>query len=213
MNMIKIINMSKSIKKQTVLDNINYTFESGKIYGLYGRNGSGKTMLLRAIAGLITPTSGKILIDDKELHKDIDFPPNTGVIIEHTSLLPQFDAYTNLKNLSKIRKIASDDDIYRTLTAVGLGNEKKKVREYSLGMRQKLAIAQAIFEKPELLLLDEPMNALDEESVNNIRNLLLKEKERAIIIIASHNKDDIMFLSDVALHMDSGKIVELNAEA
>lgn len=212
MNVIKIINMSKSIKKQTVLDNINYTFERGKIYGLYGRNGSGKTMLLRAIAGLITPTSGKILIDEKELHKDLDFPPNTGVIIEHTSLLPQFDAYTNLKNLSKIRKIASDDDIYRTLTAVGLENEKKKVREYSLGMRQKLAIAQAIFEKPELLLLDEPMNALDEESVNNIRNLLMKEKERTIIIIASHNKDDITFLSDVALHMESGKIVELNRE-
>ena len=150
MSYIEIINMSKKIKKRNVLENITVSFEKGKIYGLYGRNGSGKTMLLRAVAGLIRPSEGEIFVDGKQLHKDISFPPSVGVIIEHTSLLPQFDAYTNLKNLSKIKKVASDEDIDMALKEVGLSGEKKKVREYSLGMRQKLAIAQAIFEKPEL---------------------------------------------------------------
>ena len=113
MSYIEIINMSKKIKKRNVLENITVSFEKGKIYGLYGRNGSGKTMLLRAVAGLIRPSEGEIFVDGKQLHKDISFPPSVGVIIEHTSLLPQFDAYTNLKNLSKIKKVASDEDIDR----------------------------------------------------------------------------------------------------
>ena len=192
MSYIEIINMSKKIKKRNVLENITVSFEKGKIYGLYGRNGSGKTMLLRAVAGLIRPSEGEIFVDGKQLHKDISFPPSVGVIIEHTSLLPQFDAYTNLKNLSKIKKVASDEDIDMALKEVGLSGEKKKVREYSLGMRQKLAIAQAIFEKPELLLLDEPTNGLDEESVKKLKQLLIKEKNRnAVIILASHNKEDL----------------------
>lgn len=207
MNSIRIENMSKIIKGRTVLDNISYTFEKGKIYGLCGRNGSGKTMLLRAIAGLIIPTEGKIMIDNSQLHKDMDFPPDTGVIIENTSLLPQFDAYTNLKNLSRIRKCASDEDIYETLKAVGLDNEKRKVKEYSLGMRQKLAIAQALFEKPELMLLDEPTNGLDEESVKNIKELLSVKKRNAIIILASHNKEDMVSLSDEILYMDMGNLI------
>ena len=169
MSYIKIKNMSKRIKKRNVLEDITVSFEKGKIYGLYGRNGSGKTMLLRAIAGLIRPSTGEILIDGKKLHKDISFPPSVGEIIEHTSLLPQIDAYTNLKQLSKIKKCATDDDIFTALEKVGLVGEKKKVREYSLGMKQKLAIAQAIFEKPELLLLDEPTNGLDEESVKRLK--------------------------------------------
>ena len=134
-------------------------------------------------------------------------PPSVGVIIEHTSLLPQFDAYTNLKNLSKIKKVASDEDIDMALKEVGLSGEKKKVREYSLGMRQKLAIAQAIFEKPELLLLDEPTNGLDEESVKKLKQLLIKEKNRnAVIILASHNKEDLENLSDEMIYMDMGRI-------
>lgn len=207
MSYIEIINMSKKIKKRNVLENITVSFEKGKIYGLYGRNGSGKTMLLRAVAGLIRPSEGEIFVDGKQLHKDISFPPSVGVIIEHTSLLPQFDAYTNLKNLSKIKKVASDEDIDMALKEVGLSGEKKKVREYSLGMRQKLAIAQAIFEKPELLLLDEPTNGLDEESVKKLKQLLIKEKNRnAVIILASHNKEDLENLSDEMIYMDMGRI-------
>ena len=207
MSYIEIINMSKKIKKRNVLENITVSFEKGKIYGLYGRNGSGKTMLLRAVAGLIRPSEGEIFVDGKQLHKDISFPPSIGVIIEHTSLLPQFDAYTNLKNLSKIKKVASDEDIDMALKEVGLSGEKKKVREYSLGMRQKLAIAQAIFEKPELLLLDEPTNGLDEESVKKLKQLLIKEKNRnAVIILASHNKEDLENLSDEMIYMDMGRI-------
>lgn len=207
MSYIEIINMSKKIKKRNVLENITVSFEKGKIYGLYGRNGSGKTMLLRAVAGLIRPSEGEIFVDGKQLHKDISFPPSVGVIIEHTSLLPQFDAYTNLKNLSKIKKVASDEDIDMALKEVGLSGEKKKVREYSLGMRQKLAIAQAIYEKPELLLLDEPTNGLDEESVKKLKQLLIKEKNRnAVIILASHNKEDLENLSDEMIYMDMGRI-------
>jgi len=191
-----------------VLDNVSYKFEGGNIYGLYGRNGSGKTMLMRAVAGLIFPTSGEVIIDGKVLHKEISFPKDMGVIIENMELMPQYDAYDNLKILGKIRKTATDDDINSTLEKVGLHDVKgKKVRTYSLGMKQKLAIAQAIFEHPKLLLLDEPTNALDEESINDIRKLLLELKEKGVlIIVASHNKEDIELLSDVKINMADGKI-------
>ena len=197
MKRIQIKNLSKEIKGKYILDNINLTFEQGKIYGLYGRNGSGKTMLLRALAGLLIPTEGEIDMDGKILHKDMDFPENVGIIIENTSLLPQFDGFTNLKQLGKIRNIATDEDIDKALDTVGLKGETKKVKAYSLGMRQRLSIAQAIFEKPELLLLDEPTNALDENYINKVREILLREKDRgAIVIIASHNKDDLGILAD-----------------
>lgn len=166
-------------------------------------------MLLRAIAGLIYPTEGRIVVGGKELHKDISFPESVGVIIETTSLLPQFDAYTNLKHLAEIKKVASDEDIRDALERVGLGEEKKRVRAYSLGMRQKLAIAQAVFEKPKLLLLDEPTNALDEESVEKVRQVLLEEKERgAVIILASHNREDMAYLCDQMVYMADGKITD-----
>ena len=191
-----------------MLDNVSYKFEGGNIYGLYGRNGSGKTMLMRAVAGLIFPTSGEVIIDGKVLHKEISFPKDMGVIIENMELMPQYDAYDNLKILGKIRKTATDDDINSTLEKVGLHDVKgKKVRTYSLGMKQKLAIAQAIFEHPKLLLLDEPTNALDEESINDIRKLLPELKEKGVlIIVASHNKEDIELLSDVKINMADGKI-------
>ena len=201
-------NYSKKLKGRNVLDNVSYKFEGGNIYGLYGRNGSGKTMLMRAVAGLIFPTSGEVIIDGKVLHKEISFPKDMGVIIENMELMPQYDAYDNLKILGKIRKTATDDDINSTLEKVGLHDVKgKKVRTYSLGMKQKLAIAQAIFEHPKLLLLDEPTNALDEESINDIRKLLLELKEKGVlIIVASHNKEDIELLSDVKINMADGKI-------
>ena len=205
---VKVKNYSKKLKGRNVLDNVSYKFEGGNIYGLYGRNGSGKTMLMRAVAGLIFPTSGEVIIDGKVLHKEISFPKDMGVIIENMELMPQYDAYDNLKILGKIRKTATDDDINSTLEKVGLHDViGKKVRTYSLGMKQKLAIAQAIFEHPKLLLLDEPTNALDEESINDIRKLLLELKEKGVlIIVASHNKEDIELLSDVKINMADGKI-------
>lgn len=211
---IEIKDYVKRIKKNTILNHINYEFFSGNIYGLYGRNGSGKTMLLRAIAGLIYPTEGYIQIDGKRLHQDMDFPEDTGLIIENVELLPQFDAYTNLKLLANIRKKATDEDIYDALEKVGLKDVgKKKVRTYSLGMKQKLAIAQAIYEKPRLLLLDEPTNALDEKSVQMVRDLLVDMKEQGtLILIASHNKEDIRYLADVVLEVCDGKIREMKNE-
>ncbi|GAB6259065.1 ATP-binding cassette domain-containing protein [Peribacillus sp. N1] len=208
MTKIRISSLHKKMKK-TLLHDINYEFNSGKIYGLYGRNGSGKTMLLRAIAGLIMPSSGEIAIDEKILHKDISFPANISVIIENTSLLHQYDAYTNLKILSKIRNIATDEDIELAIKRVGLDPDSKmKVGKFSLGMKQRLSVAQAIFEKPDILLLDEPTNAIDEEGVTQVYQILKEEKERgALIILTSHHKQDLEELADEYVKMDNGGIV------
>lgn len=162
MSEIIIENLSKTIKNNKILDNVNLTFESGHVYGLVGRNGSGKTMLLRAICGLIFPDSGKVIIDGKQLHKDISFPESCGIIIENTDLLPNFSAFDNLKMLSEIKNTANDNMIKSAIKSVGLDpDSKKKVKTFSLGMKQRLSIAQALFEDPDILLLDEPTNALD----------------------------------------------------
>lgn len=210
MPIIDIENYSKLIKKRPVLNSINYHFENGTIYGLHGQNGSGKTMLLRAISGLIFPTTGTVTIDGKLLQKDIDFPPHTGIIIEHTELLPNMTGYENLKMLSKINKTATDDDILDSLKQVGLGgHEHTKVKNYSLGMKQKLSLAQAIFEKPSLLLLDEPTNALDEDSVQLIHDILLDLKERGCtIILATHNKEELLALADHIMKMVDGELID-----
>lgn len=207
MNVIRIENLTKTIKHNKVLDNVNLSFEDGHIYGLVGRNGSGKTMLLRAICGLIFPDEGKIYINNKELHKDISFPENCGVIIENTELLNNFSAYDNLKILSRIKKKASDEIIREALKLVGLDPlSNMKVKAFSLGMKQRLSIAQAIFENPDILLLDEPTNALDEEGINDVRKILLKEKEEGkTILIASHNRDDINLLADTIINVSDGK--------
>lgn len=205
---IEVRNYTKGIKKRTVLKNVNAHFESGKIYGLHGRNGSGKTMLLRAICGLILPTEGEVVIDGKTVGKDIEFPESVGIIIENMTMLPDYTAFDNLKILSKIKKIATDDDIRNAIEKVGLDpDNKKKVRAFSLGMKQKLNIAQAIMEHPDLYLLDEPTNALDEETVKKIRELLLKLKnDGALIIIASHNKEDLDVLCDEIYELSDGRI-------
>ena len=194
-------------KGKQVLNDISYTFKSGTIYGLKGRNGCGKTMLLRAISGLIV-TKGEIVIDGKKVGEDIEFPESIGIIIENMSLLPEHTAFENLKILSKIKKVANDDDIKKTLLAVGLeADSKKKVKTFSLGMKQKLNIAQAIFENPDILLLDEPTNALDTETIKNIRNILLKMKEQGkTIIIASHNDEDLNILADEIILIVDGSI-------
>lgn len=206
---IEIENYSKKLKKKEVLKNINYEFNSGKIYGLHGKNGSGKTMILRAIAGLIFATTGSVKIDGKVLHKDMDFPPSVGVVIENMEMLPQHTGFQNLKIINKINNLVSDEQLMETLKNVELeGLEHTKVKQYSLGMKQKLSIAQAIFEKPKLLLLDEPTSALDESSVLIIRELLLKFKEEGgLIIIASHSKEDLAVLADEVLKIEGGEIV------
>ena len=207
MSEIIIENLSKTIKNNKILDNVNLTFESGHVYRLVGRNGSGKTMLLRAICGLIFPDSGKVIIDGKQLHKDISFPESCGIIIENTDLLPNFSAFDNLKMLSEIKNTANDNMIKSAIKSVGLDpDSKKKVKTFSLGMKQRLSIAQALFEDPDILLLDEPTNALDEDGVNDVRRILLEQKKKnKLIIIASHNKEDISLLSDTVISVSNGR--------
>jgi len=206
--MIEIDDLSKKLKKSDVLQNITYTFEKGRIYGLVGKNGSGKTMLLRAIAGLIIPTEGIVTINGKVLHKDISFPPSIGIIIENLELLPQFDAETNLKILAAIKKTASLEDIQHAIKRLELDKfGTLKVRKYSLGMKQRLNIAQAIFEKPEIILLDEPTNAIDEKGVERVLEILQEERERgATIIIATHNKEDVFPICDEVIGISNGRL-------
>lgn len=208
--MICLENITKRIKKNQVLDNISYTFEEGKVYGLYGINGSGKTMLLRAISGLIHMDSGKIMINGEVLGEKLSFPQNVGIVIENMQLLPECSAKRNLEMLSKIKKVADEEDIINALRRVGLDpNSDKKVKKFSLGMKQRLNIAQAIFEKQEIILLDEPTNALDEKGVKLIYNIIKEEKERgATIIISTHHKEDLKELCDVILKISAGKIIE-----
>ena len=210
--MIQLQNVTKRIKENTVLDNVSYTFKSGFVYGLYGQNGSGKTMLLRAISGLINLDSGSIFIDGEKLHDKIEFPPETGIVVENMELLPECSAKKNLKMLAKIKNIADEKDIIFSLERVGLDPDSdKKVKKFSLGMKQRLNIAQAIFENQKIILLDEPTNALDEEAVQLIYKIIREEKSRgATIIVATHHKEDLKEVCDVILKIAEGKIVEEN---
>ena len=200
--MIQLQNVTKRIKENTVLDNVSYTFKSGFVYGLYGQNGSGKTMLLRAISGLINLDSGSIFIDGEKLHDKIEFPPETGIVIENMELLPECSAKRNLQMLAKIKNIADEKDIIFSLERVGLDPDSdKKVKKFSLGMKQRLNIAQAIFENQKIILLDEPTNALDEEAVQLIYKIIREEKSRgATIIVATHHKEDLKEVCDCLLY-------------
>ena len=210
--MIQLQNVTKRIKENTVLDNVSYTFKSGFVYGLYGQNGSGKTMLLRAISGLINLDSGSIFIDGEKLHDKIECPPETGIVIENMELLPECSAKRNLQMLAKIKNIADEKDIIFSLERVGLDPDSdKKVKKFSLGMKQRLNIAQAIFENQKIILLDEPTNALDEDAVQLIYKIIREEKSRgATIIVATHHKEDLKEVCDVILKIAEGKIVEEN---
>ena len=203
--------ISKSIKGEKVLDDISYTFESGKIYGIYGKNGSGKTMLLRAIAGFINTDKGYIKYNHKAFHKDMDVLPDLGAVIENISFWSMYSGFENLKMLSNIKGIVSDEEIYEIMIYFGLDpKSKKKVNKYSLGMRQKLALCQALMEHPKILLLDEPTNALDQHSIDLFRERILEEKKNdTITILTSHNKEDIEILADEKICMEFGKIKEL----
>ena len=208
MSRIVVENLVKTIKDALILDHINLVMESGKIYGLRGKNGCGKTMLMRAICGLILPTEGKVLIDNKELHREIQVPPSIGVLIENPSFLPQYTGYRNLEMLGDLSDGISKDDIRISMERVGLNPEDKRVyRKYSLGMKQKLGIANAIMGEPDVIILDEPINALDEESTGRIKTVLKELAEKGkLILVACHDREELEFLSDVIYEMKDGRI-------
>lgn len=208
--MIRIENLSLNIKKAKILENINLEFESGKIHGLIGRNGSGKTMLMKCICGFVRPTEGRVLVNEKVIGYDVDFPENIGIIIETPEFVPYLSGYENLKMLAGCRKKIGKEQICEAMEQVELDwKNKLHVKKYSLGMRQRLGLAQAIMEKPEILVLDEPFNGLDDDGVSKMRELLLKKKEEGItVIISSHNAEDIQILCDTVHRLYRGKVVE-----
>lgn len=206
---IEIKNYSKNIKRKIILDNINLTMESGNIYGLRGINGSGKTMLIRAICGLIYPTSGEIVIDGEVIGKEISFPRSVGVMIESPAFLPNYTAFDNLNQIASLKKEIGDYEINKILHDVGLNpNDKRTFRKFSLGMKQKLGIAAALMESPDIIILDEPLNALDDISVEKVKGLILREKERgALIILACHDISALRSLSDKIIYIEEGRII------
>lgn len=210
MSEIKIEDLSKSIKGALILDNVSITLTSGNIYGLRGKNGSGKTMLMRAMSGLLIPDSGSVIINGKTLHKDISFPESIGILIENPSFLPQYTGFKNLKLLAGLTGNISDDEIRTALDRVGLDPEDKRTyRKYSLGMKQKLGIANAIMGEPDIIILDEPINALDEESVKKIKKVLLEIRDKdKLIIIACHDREELEYLSDIIYEIKDGSIVD-----
>lgn len=209
--MISIENLNKQFKNQLVLNNINVKFSNWHIYGIIGRNGSGKTVLLKCICGFLKPTTGVISVNHKIVGKDIDFPENLGFIIETPGFLLNYSGYKNLKYLASIRKKIDGNEIKESMSLVGLDSaDKKHVGKYSLGMRQRLGIAQAIMEKPDILVLDEPMNALDKNGVEEMRRLFLKMKsEGKLILLTSHNREDIEILCDEVYEMEEGILNKL----
>lgn len=203
---IDIKNVSLRIGKTDILKSINISFEEGRIHGLIGRNGSGKTMLMKCICGFIRPTSGIITVGGKQIGKDIDFPENMGIIIEAPGFIPYYSGYKNLKLLAGLRGKIGKNEIIKSMEQVGLDPYlKRHVRKYSLGMRQRLGLAQAIMENPDLLILDEPMSGLDKEGVSDMRGYLkLFRKQGKTILIASHSAEDISILCDTVCEMDKG---------
>lgn len=200
-----IENVNKTIDRKTILDNVNLILRSGNIYGFVGKNGSGKTMLFRALSGLMLIDSGTISLDGKLLHKDFDILPDLGIMIENAGLYPHLSGFENLKRLSTIRKKADDNTINDYIRKVGLDpDDKRPFRKYSLGMKQRLVFAQAIFENQKILMLDEPTNALDDNGVKMVRDILLERKKKSIILIASHNHEDIDILADEIFNVSEG---------
>lgn len=205
---VRLEDYCKSFKSAEVLKNINLTLESGKVIGLKGKNGSGKTMLMRAISGLILPTSGKVYINDKELGRHISFPPSIGILIENPSFISNYTGFKNLKILASIQNRISDDEIRDAIRKVGLDPDDKRIfKKYSLGMKQRLGIAAAIMERPDIVILDEPINALDEAGAGLIKGLLDELKANgSLIIIACHDTEELNYLSDEIYEIYDGEI-------
>ena len=202
-------NVNKTIDKKIILNDVSLKLRSGMIYGFVGRNGSGKTMLFRALSGLMSIDSGSVSLDGKVLHKDFDVLPELGIMIENAGLYPQLSGFDNLKRLSSIRKKVDDNTIREYISTVGLDpDDKKPFRKYSLGMKQRLVFAQAIFEDQKILMLDEPTNAMDDSGVQMVRDILLERKKDSIILIASHNREDIDLLADEKYRVSNGRFIK-----
>ena len=206
---IQVNDIVLRFKKDILLDHVSYQCEQGKIHGNVGRNGSGKTLLMKCICGFIRPNEGHIYVRDKEIGKDIDFTPDTGIIIETPGFIPYYSGYRNLKVLAAINNHISRKDIENAMYQVGLDpTMKKRVATYSLGMRQRLGIAQAIMEDPALIILDEPFNGLDKHGVEEMREYFLSLKKKGkTILLTSHNTEDIEYLCDTVVEMDHGKFI------
>lgn len=207
---LEVKNVSKSFKNNQVLNNINISFESGKIYGLIGRNGSGKSVFLKTICGFYKPDSGEIFYDNVDIVKNKSFPINTRALIEKPSFLPNLTGYENLELLASIQKRIGKKEIDEVLERVNLSSEKnKKYSTYSLGTKQKLGIAQVLMENPEIMIFDEPLNGVENETANKIRTILKEEKAKGkLIIVASHIKEDIEMLADEIYEFDAGNIIK-----
>ena len=205
---IEIKKVSKKFKDIEVLKSVSMTLESGHIYGFTGHNGSGKTVLLKLICAFLEPTTGEILFDGKNVIEENSFPPSTRALIEKPNFLSDLTGYENLELLARIQNIIGEKEIEDTLKKVGLEEDQDKLYyKYSLGMKQKLGIAQVLMEDPEILILDEPFNGLDENSIKNIRKILLKEKEKGkLIILATHDKEDIKVLCDEIYKFNDGTV-------
>ena len=202
----------KTIRNAPILQDVNLTLEGGTIYGFVGRNGSGKTMLFRALSGLMKLTQGTVSLDGQVLHRDFSVLPSLGIVLEHVGMYPNLTGVENLRYLAGLTRRAGEADIRTAIERVGLDpDDKRTYRKYSLGMKQRLAIAQAIMEKPDVLMLDEPTNGLDDDGVRKIRDLILEEKARgAIVLLASHNQEDIRILSDHLFRIDQGRLEKLS---
>ena len=207
---LEVKSVSKYFGKTCVLNNINLEMETGHIYGFWGRNGSGKTMLMRIISGLVFPSDGAIIIGGEQLGKDISFPRSIGALIENPGFIPGYSGFKNLKILASIQNKISDEDIREVMLHIGLDpDDRKKAKKYSLGMKQKLGIAAALMEKPDLILLDEPTNALDENSTKVLKEILLEHKRRgALLIVACHIREELEYLSDEIICLNEGHVIK-----
>lgn len=205
---LEIKNICKTFGSAEILKHINLEMERGKIYGLRGKNGSGKTMLMRTICGLILPTEGEIVIDGETLGKDISFPRSIGALIENPGFIADYSGIKNLEVLASIQNHIKKEEIAACMEELGLDpNDKKKFKKYSLGMKQKLGIIAAVMENPDIIVLDEPLNALDEKTVNTVKEILLRHKARgALIIISCHDREELEFLSDEIFCIEAGEI-------
>lgn len=206
---IEVKDYTKKLKGNYVLSHVNVRFEEGHVYGLKGKNGSGKTMLMRAVSGLIHPTEGYVDINGQVLGRDISYPDSLGLLLENPAFLSGETGFSNLSILAKLRNQVTIEQIRQTLVDVGLDpNDKRKYYKYSLGMKQKLGIAAAIMEQPKIIILDEPINALDSETAEKIKNIILREKKRgALIILACHDTEELHYLSDTIIEISEGRIL------
>lgn len=208
MSYLDVCQVSKQIRNDIILDGVSLTCELGEVVGLEGRNGSGKTMLMRVICGLVRPTSGTVSINGSVLWKDISFPPSAGILIETPAILNNYSGLDNLELLAMVKGIATKDDLREAIRRVGLDpDNRKRCRTYSLGMRQRLGIAMALMERPQLLILDEPTSGLDDSGVVELIGIIAQERQRgACVLVSSHDKEFLDSVCDWSCHMDAGRL-------